>query len=90
MLLALSLNGFGQSKGIKVEILSDSHALLRVESTGKFLLLPVEEQAEICNINVLSNLDVVQSLNVRLAVNKIDYYVPFDLMRFQDKILSDS
>jgi levanase/fructan beta-fructosidase len=24
-------------------------------------------------------------LNVRLAVNKIDYYVPFDLMRFQDK-----
>ncbi|MGI6231599.1 MAG: DUF4980 domain-containing protein [Prevotella sp.] len=84
LLLALSLNGFGQGKDFKVETLSDSHALLRLEKTAKYLLLPVEEQAEICNINVLSDLNVVKSLNVRLAVNRIDYYVPLELSPLGD------
>ena len=61
------------------DILGDSHAMLRLGQGQRYLLLPVEEKAEMANIRVLKNNTIVQTLNVRLAVDKVDYYVPLEL-----------
>lgn len=56
-----------------------SHAMLRLEANERFILLPVEEKTGICNISIIYDNKSRQSLNVRLAANKVDYYVPLDI-----------
>ena len=61
-------------------ILGDNHAMLRVKQGTKYLLLPVQEKEENANIAVLDiRNEMVQRLNVRLAVDKVDYFVPFEI-----------
>lgn len=62
-----------------VEFLSKKHCLVRFDAAQRYLLLPVEEKAEVCNLRLLSHSNVVNTLNVRLAVDNVDYYVPLDL-----------
>lgn len=68
----------------KVEVknmnfLSSNHCIYRISKPSNYLLLPVQEKAEMCNVKVVDNNNQVKSLNVRLAVNHIDYYVPLAL-----------
>jgi len=61
-------------------ILSDTHAMLRLEQGKKLVLLPVQEKEEIANIAVLDKRnELVKRLNVRLAVDKVDYLVPLEI-----------
>lgn len=62
--------------------LSSSHCIYRINEQKNYLLLPVQEKAEMCNIKVVKNNTQVKALNVRLASNHIDYYVPLDLKQF--------
>ena len=64
-------------------ILGDAHAMLRIENGSRYLLLPVEEKAEIAHIRMLKDNSIVQTLNVRLAVDKVDYMVPLQLNKAQ-------
>lgn len=60
-------------------VLGDKHAMLRTQ-TAKFVLLPVQETEEIASIAVLDGRnEMVQRLNVKLAVDRVDYYVPYEL-----------
>ena len=62
------------------EILGDSHAMMRLQQGQKLLLLPVQEKEENANLAVLDGRnEVVKRLNVRLAVDRVDYYVPLEL-----------
>ena len=69
------------------KLLGKHHAMHCVEVTNHYLLLPVQEQEENATIRVLAGGQEMQTLNVRLAVNKVDYYVPLDIKRFGDKEL---
>ncbi len=60
-------------------ILSDRHAMVRLSNAERYVLLPVEEKAEMANIRVLNNNNTVETLNVRLAVDKVDYFVPLEI-----------
>ena len=62
--------------------LSSNHCIYRINEQKTYLLLPVQEKAEMCNIKVVKNNSQVKALNVRLASNHIDYYVPLDLKQF--------
>ncbi len=89
-IVAVAATLLGVSAQTKPQVLGKSHAMQRVEVTGKYLLLPVQEREENANIRVLVAGRQVQSLNVRLAVDQVDYYVPLDIKRFQaDNILLD-
>ena len=68
-----------------IHFLSPAHAMVKAEQGSKYLLLPVEEKADICHIRVNANGKLEQTLNVRLAVDNIDYYVPLDLSSYKDK-----
>lgn len=63
----------------QTHFLSSNHCIYRIQTAGKYLLLPVQESAEMSNIKVMGNHSVQQTLNVRLAANHIDYYVPLAL-----------
>ena len=65
-------------------ILGENHAMLRVKQGTKYLLLPVQEKEENAHIAVLDGRnEMVKRLNVRLAVDKVDYYVPFETRNAQ-------
>jgi fructan beta-fructosidase len=65
------------SNGLKIHYLGANHSLIQVKQPQKYLLLPVEETAPEATVNVLVNNKVEKSFQVRLAVNKVDYIVPF-------------
>ena len=61
-------------------VLGDKHAMLKVRQGEKFLLLPVQESEDIAAIAVLNGQnDMVQCINVKLAIDRVDYYVPYEL-----------
>ena len=84
MVSLLTLTG---ASAQKPQVLGKSHAMQRVEVKSHYLLLPVQEREENANIRILAKGQQVQSLNVRLAVDKVDYYVPLDIQRFGAKDL---
>ena len=70
---AFSLNALSQ---VAPQFLSERHAMLRVENNKKLLLLPVEEKQENAHIRVVKDNQLVTTLNCRLAIDKVDYYMP--------------
>ncbi len=61
-------------------VLGEKHAMMRLEQGKKYVLLPVQETEEIAAIAVLdSRNEMVQRLNVKLAVDRVDYWVPYEL-----------
>ena len=62
-----------------VKFLSPNHCIYRIATPSNYLLLPVQEKAEMCNVKVVDNNYQVKTLNVRLAANHVDYYVPLCL-----------
>jgi len=62
------------------QVLGDSHAMFRLEQGSRYLLMPVQEKEENAHIAVLDDRgELVKRLNVRLAVDRVDYYVPLEL-----------
>ena len=84
-ILFFTLNAGAQS--LKVQHLSDTHSLVRVEGKDRYVLLPVQETAPEARIKVLSGGNEVQSSQVCLAVDKVDYFVPLDLAPYAGKTL---
>ncbi len=72
----------GASAQEKPQVLGKSHAMQRVVVKDKYLLLPVQEREDNANIRVIKDGQQVQTLNVRLAVDQVDYYVPLDIQRY--------
>ena len=69
------------------QVLGKSHAMQRIGVKGHYLLLPVQEREENATVTVMAAGQQVQSLNVKLAVDQVDYYVPLDIQRFGAKDL---
>ena len=64
------------------QLLGSNHALNRLTVSQDYLLLPVQEREDNATIRVLADNREVQKLNIRLAVDKVDYFVPLDIRRF--------
>ena len=80
-LTLMTVMSFGlMSAQVSPIILGDSHAMLKVNQAKKYLLLPVQETEDIAAISVLDNQNnMVQRLNVKLAIDRVDYFVPYEL-----------
>ena len=65
---------------VQPKVLSDNHAMVRLESGSKYVLLPVEEKAENASVRVIGkDNQALRKPNVRLAVDHVDYYVPLEI-----------
>lgn len=64
--------------------------MVRTVKEYKYLLLPVEEKAGESRISLIVDNQTAQTIHVRLAVNKVDYFVPFELAGYDaDKLVLD-
>ena len=81
----IALASIGTACAQETQFLSSNHCLYRIQQKDKCLLLPVQESAEMSNIKVIAGNKQMKSLNVRLAMNKVDYYVPFYLDEFNEE-----
>ena len=79
MFMALLMT-LGLKAQVKPIVLGDKHAMLKVKQGEKYLLLPVQESEEIAAIAVLNgDNEMVKRLNVKLAIDRVDYYMPLEL-----------
>ena len=70
----------GATAQVNFTVLGDKHAMLKVKQGEKYLLLPVQESEEIAAIAVLNgDNEMVKRLNVKLAIDRVDYYMPLEL-----------
>lgn len=81
----IALASIGTACAQETHFLSSNHCLYRIQQKDKCLLLPVQESAEMSNIKVIAGNKQMKSLNVRLAMNKVDYYVPLYLDEFNEE-----
>ena len=80
LLLMAMLTALVTEAQVKPTVLGDRHAMLKVKQGEKYLLLPVQESEDIAAIAVLNGKnDMVQRMNVKLAIDRVDYYVPYEL-----------
>ena len=73
----------GTQAQVAKKILGERHAMIKLEQGKKYLLLPVEEKEENAHIRVVSDNQLVKTLNCRLATDKVDYFVPFEVQNGQ-------
>ena len=74
------LMGLTAQAQVQPRVLGENHAMVRLESGSKYVLLPVEEKAENASVRVIGkDNQCVRRPNVRLAVDHADYYVPLEI-----------
>lgn len=69
--------------------LSSNHAMKRVKTADKYILLPVEEDENNAHIRVIKDNQVMKEFNCKLAINKTDYSVPLDISEYGGDVLLD-
>ena len=69
--------------------LSSNHAMKRLKTADKYILLPVEEEEGYAHIRVIKDNQVVKEFNCKLAINKTDYNVPLDVSEYGGDVLLD-
>ena len=71
--------------GIEINHLGINNTLVRVGDGGRYLMLPVQDSNDDARINILVDGKIAETIYVRLAKSKTDYYVPFDLTPYNGK-----
>ncbi|MGM9692459.1 MAG: DUF4980 domain-containing protein [Alloprevotella sp.] len=69
--------------GVEINHLGVNNTLVRVTGSAKYLLIPVQESAEEARVKVLVDGELAKNLNIRLAMNRVDYFVPFCLTPYE-------
>lgn len=90
ILLTVSLSAGATDSSLLIKNLGDGHCLVRVNTSQKFLLLPVEEASPDVRVRMIVGNQEVKAFDVRLAIHKVDFYVPVDLSDYSgaDKTIS--
>lgn len=72
--------------GVVIRHLANEQNIIEVTSAGKYLILPIQDNAPEARIYVICGNERTSSLpaNVRLARERIDYYIPFDISGYGD------
>ena len=73
------------NEGIEINHLGTDNSLIRITGNAKYVMLPVQESIDDARVNVVVDGKVEKTFYVRLARNKVDYTVPFDLTPYQGK-----
>lgn len=80
-----ALATFAVAADVEVVDLGDGHGMVRINPTQKYLILPVEDKAPGVSVSVIADDVLIETLTVCLAINKVDYTVPYDLSKYAGK-----
>ena len=62
-----------------MRLLGEGHSIVTVEGDTKYILLPVQDNSPESRISVINDNNIVYRMNVRLAKDKVDYFVPYSV-----------
>ncbi len=88
ILMTISVSLSAADSPLQIKNLGEGHYLVRVDVSQKYLLLPVEETSPDVHIITVFNNREVKNFDIRLAINKIDYFVPVDLSDYLGKTIT--
>lgn len=88
LLMTVSLSLQAADSPLLIKNLGEGHYMVRIDTDQKYLLLPVEDASPDVYIRMIVGNEEVQNFNVRLALQKVDYYVPVDLSAYAGKTIS--
>ena len=77
--LSLASCQSGSNQGFTLEQQGDTLTLVRITQPAKYLLLPVEERSAENQVCLITGKPADTEMDVRLAKEKTDYFVPFEL-----------
>lgn len=81
------LRAYADDGKLVIKHLGDKQSIIHINASGHYLLLPIEEKSGEAKFYVISNNDVVKTINIHLATDKVDYYMPLDLSLYESKSL---
>ena len=73
------------TSSLLIKDLGEGHCLVYINTNQRYLLLPVEEVMPDVRVSMIVNNKEVNVADVRLAVNRVDYFVPLDLSAYAGK-----
>ena len=88
LLMTITLSLRAADSPLVIKNLGEGHYMVRIDTDQKYLLLPVEDASPDVYIRMIVGNEEVQNFNVRLALQKVDYYVPVDLSAYAGKTIS--
>lgn len=88
LMTTFSISAQTTDSPLQISNLGEGHCLVRINTTQKYLLLPVEDASPDVRISMIVNNKEVKAFDVRLAINKVDYYVPVNLSDYAGKQIS--
>jgi len=88
LLITFSFSLRAADSPLLIKNLGEGHYMVRINTNQKYLLLPVEETAPDVRISMIINNEEVKWLDVRLAMHKVDYFVPVDISSYSGRTIS--
>ena len=88
ILMTISVSTRAADSPLLIKNLGEGHCLVRVHTSQNYMLLPVEDASPDVRISMIVNNKEVKNFDVRLAIHKVDYFVPVDLSDFSGKTVS--
>ena len=73
------------TSSLLIKDLGEGHCLVHINTNQRYLLLPVEEVMPDVRVSMIVNNKEVNVADVRLAVNRVDYFFPLDLSDYAGK-----
>ena len=85
-----SLTSHAQDDNLSIKYLGNGQSFVRPVMSQKYLLLPIEEKAGESRVTLIVDNYAIHTMHIRLAVDKIDYYVPYELSGYElGKVILD-
>ena len=85
MMIFSFLDVSADTSSLLIKDLGEGHCLVQINTNQRYLLLPVEEVMPDVRVSMIVNNKEVNVADVRLAVNRVDYFVPLDLSDYAGK-----
>ena len=87
-MLACGMVACQSPKGFTIEHQGDTLTVVHVSAPGKYLLLPIQESSNEGKVKLETGSPADMAMDVRLAVDSIEYYVPFEVPQGGDATVS--
>jgi len=89
LMIGIVSASYATDSPIKVRHLVNEQNIVSIQQPKKYLLLPVQDNAPESKVYVVSdNQTAFPAMNIRLARESVDYYVPIDLSAYPEKGLA--
>jgi len=95
LLLSMAVSAFGQER-VRARFLGPKHCMLDMVPEHKYMLVPMQEHGhdDVCYVKVVVDNEIVEgtstgrtSIRITPAIDRIDYYAPFDVSSYIGKAL---